>query len=455
MKNKIFGTFAKTSLFTLFVQICNVAFASSNDESIYTLEKESAVGALIKNLQPQDEDFINQLSKMIENMPPAERLALENESMQMMGELENFVEAESEKLGITPLEYFDTEFTKLFDDEPVCLAQNLNPQPGQTVTESNFQISKPKKPRKTPEVVDKKEVVEATVLPDKKIVSEQKDSVGLAGSKSINHGNWLKKAYYLKEAQKIVAEATGALEALRKKRTDFYEKIKADVDVLVNNFFKKVGVERGDFSGLCEYLEIAVGQKINSIADAQKDNAGGADEFNLLLYQIEERVDGLKMDLQSIKLEMESLVELDKVMFDRTELIEKHIASAELCFSAMQDDLNKIDQTFSHSEAFELYNKIEANYEKIGTINKYVQESAAGNFEKIKEAITANTTKFEEKIGKLNDEVNQLVEKLEKSSFKKIKTNDSSEANKQKKITLTSSKSFMARLFDWFLSWLF
>jgi hypothetical protein len=427
-----------------------------------------------------DENFFDQMDAIVNQMNPEERQEFEQLSGEMANELEKIIEKEAAELGIPDDEYFNSEFIRLFEEDPICLAQDFNVEPGKQVSEASFGLpatgtlprsSASKKPEKAKE--DNKadgngaaQTVDnpAAALNDPKQPTKEaansspKTTTDDVNQKpSANYGNWLKKLYYLREAQKVIGQASDVLEQLRKKHTDFYAKIRDEVDVAVGDFYQKVGVERGNFAGLCEYLETVVGEKINAISNIQRDDSAPDSDLDLLLYQIDERVDSLKIDLQAVKQDMESLVELDKTMFDRGEIIDNHIESAETSFASMEENLIKIDQTYNHIQAFELYGQIESNYDKIVAINKYLQDAASDSFSKMKEAILSNISKFQEKVGKMNDEAAKLLEKLEKTSFSNSKVKptmpDVTADNPQQPSSIV--KKPVPGFLTWLLSWFF
>jgi hypothetical protein len=377
-----------------------------------------------------EKEMIEQINQFFAAMSPTEKEEFLEVTQSVAQELDEYVEVEAQKLGISSEEYFEKEFS--FDKLPVLLAQN-EPTPGAAISESSFQIPTTSSKHATNQttVATKNTITSKPSMPDTPVVaapaivtnSPDKDSAN-------NYGNWLKKAYYLKEAQKIVLASADNLLAIQQKRTDFYAKLVQEIDVAVDDFFRKVGVQRGNFVGMVEYLDTVIGQKIDALAMIEKEMAGKSEAVDLLLYQIEERVDTLKVEQQSLKNDMEALVDLDKKAFDQLEVIDKHIASANAAAEEMYKDVDAIDQTYSHLLAYDLYNKVEANADKIKAIHKYLHDTAPASFEKIKEAILGNLSKFEERVTKAGDEANKLLEKMEKNTASLVKDDAGFKVNK-------------------------
>lgn len=390
------------------------------------------------------EGFMEEMNKFVAQMSPEEYAEFERARQEAEDELGSFITSEAERLGVTPEKYFEQEFSGLFENQNVMLAQSGSVPPGMEVSESNFGVAAPSGKRPAPGVSKKKEKKRVEKKSDKPDADQKERNTGKpakgakeTSKKTAGSGNWLKKLYFFREGEKLLAEGSKLLEEVRKKRASFYREQLDEIDETLESFFKKVGVERGNAAGLSEYIETVVGYKISALSEMEKDLDSSTDEsIDLILYQVEERVDGLKIELSSAKSEIEMIVDLDRTVNERISVMDDHIASAEEDFSKMEEDLKKIDETYSHQEASELYGQIEGSYDRIVAIDQYVKEVGAKNIEKMKDSILSSTQKINDRVTKMNDEATKLLEKLEKSAMK----NSAASKARSKKISAHEQK---------------
>ncbi len=406
-------------------------------------------------LQVKD-DFLEQKVALLEKMTPEEIAELEDIGKEVAGEFEKFIEAEASRLGIAPEQYFEREFSKLFEGSEVVLAKGEASAPGMQVGETDFSMpsassikgeehSIPKdkdskrkslkqngdQGQKTDHSSSKSSVRESWGEMQGALKSTAQVGSTASVKRVGQRGNWLKKLYYFREGEKLVSEAAKMLNAIRLKRKDFYGAILNEIDENMDSFFKKAGVERGNAAGLAEYIEAVVGHKVNQLFEMEKSLSSNLDDnSDFVLFQVEEKLDALKVELADIKNEMELLVDLDKVALERISTIDKHLDVASEDFSSMEVALREIDETFSHIEAMQRYDLIEGYYDRISAISKYINDTGVKNFERIKDNILSNIAKAEERIEKIHDETTKLVEKLEKMSMRTSSTPAAKSTNK-------------------------
>lgn len=385
------------------------------------------------NFNDNPEELFENMCSIIEKMSPEERVEFEETSKKISDELEVFVTKESEKMGITPEQYFETEFLKIFD-ENLTLAKSENMPPGQEVFESDFSFPTaggpaPKKAeskgktKKSDDSSKNKSKIESSKkdkpLENSNSTPETETKIAQNSKLGGDNGNWLKKRAFSVEAKKLLDEAKNLLKEIRDKRAAFYSKKMDEIDSSLDNFFQKIGVERGNTAGISEYIETLVGHKINTISTLGKKNSINEDKSDdFIFYQIEDKVDLFKTELSSLKSESDSIGDIDKMASEQINTLDDHIKAAETDFVKMSEIFEKIHETYDDKKANDYYDQIDYYYEQIVAINKHIKETGVKNFEKISELISSSTAKIDEKIKKLNTEVTNILNKLEKTSVK-------------------------------------
>lgn len=398
------------------------------------------------NFNDNPEELFENVCSIIEKMSPEEKAEFEETSKKISDELEVFVNKESQKMGITPEKYFETEFFKIFD-ENVTLAQAENMSPGRELYESDFTLpmnSMPsqKKPESKPKNKKADTPLKSSDSTEKSKTPEDQNSTPAAETKISqnsksggDNGNWLKKRAFSVEAKKLLDEAKNLLKEIREKRTGFYSKKQDEIDSLLDNFFQKIGVERGNTAGISDYIETLVGKKISEISTlGKKNNINEEKTDDFIFYQIEDKVDLFKIELASLKSESDSIGDIDKMASEQINTLDYHIQAAEDNFVKMGEVFDKIHETYDDKIASDYYNQIDYYFDQISAINKHVKETGIKNIEKINELILSSTGKIEEKIKKLNTSVTNILNKLEKSSVKQSAERNRTKTEKIKEV---------------------
>ncbi len=400
----------------------------------------SEMGANPFNLNTDDpEALFETVYNVIENMSPEERSEFEEASKKISDELEVFVNNESAKMGITPEQYFETEFFKLFENENVALAKSDSGVPGMKLYESDFKMPFGNTQKQVDLTKSKDQKTNAAASPEKSesenSIEKQKDSqeskpeskTRQPNNELRENGNWLKKRAFSVEGKKLLEESKNLLKEIREKRSSFYAKKIEEIDSLLDNFFQKIGVERGNTIGISEYIETVVGQKINKLSNIGKKGTHEEKVDDFVLFQIEDKVDLFKTELSNLKAESDSIGDIDRMASEQINTLDYHIQSAEDNFMKIEEALGKIHETYDDKMASQYFNQIDNYYDQILAIDKHVKETGIKNIEKINELIASSTSKIEDKIKKLSTDVTAILDKLEKSSSKQ-----GSERNKQK-----------------------
>lgn len=408
----------------VFLSMPGTAFLQAQE-----LVEPNDLEALLNQEDFCSEKMLEEMTNFIESMSPEEYEKFEQTRRQVEDEFAQIISTEADRLGMTPEKYFEKEFSDLFENQNVMLAQGQGPPPGKEVMEGDFGVGMAApgaNPKKTSsgsnqKRKERKKSERKRDKPDKNDNNEPESKPKKSsGSKKLrDSGNWVKKLSYYREAEKMMSEAVKLLEEIRSKRAGFYRDQLDEIDETLESFFRKVGVERGNSTGLSEYIETVVGYKINALSDLEKNLDSSPDEsLDMVLYQVEERVDSLKIELASAKSEIEMIVDLDRTVNERISSLDEHIASAEQDFSQMEEVLRKIDETYSHLDAAEFFGQIEGFYDRIVAIDQYVQEVGAKNIEKMKNSVNSSTQKINDKVKKMNEEATKLLDKMEKSTVK-------------------------------------
>jgi hypothetical protein len=232
------------------------------------------------------------------------------------------------------------------------------------------------------------------------------ETVELSEEKIGTQGNWVRKKEWLKDTIKINEEIQKLVEIIQKAKRPYSEKTQVIQEEL-NKFYKEEGFEQGKlkeiFEGINKYLEKKKQKELNRAKTAGEQGVTG--ELEIKINLIEKEIDKSKNELEQLRLDMQSVGDLDKSLHDRVKKVDDEIIVVRN-LSEKADQLTDetwyvIDDKIARKNYYELKGNI---LETIKALKNYLQVDLLNDFE----GVIAN---IKSQIAKVKDEIKSLEEK--------------------------------------------
>ncbi|MCB9493683.1 MAG: hypothetical protein H6679_05415 [Epsilonproteobacteria bacterium] len=199
-------------------------------------------------------------------------------------------------------------------------------------------------------------------------------------------GNWVKKKKWLIAAQEVSNETQNLLmqlESLRKTFNQSYDTIDKQLD----DFYQSNGIEQGGikelFVSIQRYLEKKRKEKIdNDTTRAVKTRK------NMLIKESVDELEGemgsLQPELEQLKLNMQSIEELDKSLTERLKKLDEQIRIAYEEAEKSKDTMQQLWDVLDDKKARSIYYELKGGtLEKIKLIHNYVSNELQQDFNNV------------------------------------------------------------------------
>jgi hypothetical protein len=216
-------------------------------------------------------------------------------------------------------------------------------------------------------------------------------------------GNWLKKRDWLIKAHEIDEEIHTIIvqnEALRAS----YVKLNNQVDVEFDEYYKQLGLGQGKIQELIESILVYIEQKkTQELATLTAQVKSGQDQ--LKIYQIEQTVKKTKKELDQLRLDMQSIDDLERSLAERLKRFDEQAGLMQEESTKAQNRINQLWSIIDHNKAREYYYELKNGaLERVKSANKYLQEDLFNDFKSVIDTIRKQIAATRERIKKLEKE---------------------------------------------------
>jgi hypothetical protein len=248
------------------------------------------------------------------------------------------------------------------------------------------------------------------------------DTIDFPEEKIGSQGNWIKKKEWLKEALKTNEEIQKIVALIQNAKKPYSEKAH-QIDGELDTFYKKEGFEQGKlkeiFAGVEKYLDKKK-QKELERAKTAGESQGVTDDLEIKIKLIEKDLENNKKELEQLKLDMQSIGDLDKSIQDRLQKVDEQITVARGEATRSEKLTDETWYIIDDKKARNNYYELKGNIlEKLKSIQKYLETDLSNDFEAVLANIRNQTAKVTEEIKKLEEK--QFIIKDRAQRVEKIK----------------------------------
>lgn len=216
-------------------------------------------------------------------------------------------------------------------------------------------------------------------------------------------GNWLKKRNWLIKAHEVDEEIYGIITQIETLRTS-YVKLNNEIDVEFDEYYKQLGLGQGKIQELIESILVYLEQKkTQELAVLSAQVKEGQDQ--LKIYQIEQTVKKTKKELDQLRLDMQSIDDLQRSLAERLKRFDEQVTLMQEESNKAQNRINQLWSIIDHNKAREYYYEIKNGaYERVKSSGTYLQEDLFKDFQSVVDTIRKQIAATRERIKKLEKE---------------------------------------------------
>jgi len=251
------------------------------------------------------------------------------------------------------------------------------------------------------------------------------ETVALPEEKVGVQGNWMKKREWLlktNDANNQIQELVLSINGTRKTYNEKYRSI----DEILDEFYKQLGQEQGKlqeiFEGTTRYLEKKKKAEIGSLSSESGEEKDKSLQNKIEL--IEQQINTLKEMLEQLKLDMQSIEDLDRSITERMKKLDEQINIANDEAANAQKMTNDLWYIIDDKKARAYYYEIKgSSLEKIKVIDAYLNGDLMTDFDSVIDTIKTNIAKAQDDIKALEDKgliIKNRAHRVEKLKLKDI-----------------------------------
>lgn len=231
------------------------------------------------------------------------------------------------------------------------------------------------------------------------------DTVELPDKEIGIQGNWMKKKEWLKRAYETHDQMQRLAVDIQNSRNTFNQKFNS-IDDELDQFYKNYGVQQGKldelFSNVSGFLEKKKQRTLAALAAEKEQDKILERDYQVKVEALEAEVKGNKTSLEQLKLNMQSIEELDRSIAQRLTQLDQQINQAMTLVNQGNDTINAlwqiIDDSIARTRYYELVNNVFAPLQAIHT---YLTSTLQQDFDQV-----AGTIR--QQIAKVQDDTRQL-----------------------------------------------
>jgi hypothetical protein len=216
-------------------------------------------------------------------------------------------------------------------------------------------------------------------------------------------GNWLKKRDWLIKAHEVDEEIHSVIAQTESLRAS-YVQINNQIDVEFDEYYKQLGLGQGKIQELIESILVYLEQKkAQDLATLTAQVKSGQDQ--LKIYQIEQTVNKTKKELDQLRLDMQSIDDLERSLAERLKRFDEQMKIMQEESTKAQTRINQLWSIIDHNKAREYYYELKNGVlERVKSANKYLQEDLFNDFKAVVETIRKQIAATRERIKRLEKE---------------------------------------------------
>ncbi len=224
--------------------------------------------------------------------------------------------------------------------------------------------------------------------------SLSKETIGM-------RGNWMKKREWVAAARELQDEVTTAIHDIQKQSESLCVEKANKFDNDIHGFYQRVGVKRGENGRFVKELEkVFFGEWTPDSEVKRRDGESDAD--------FESRLDGAQTaffayrnDLDQVKVDLETLSDLDKSIDERINKLEECVQGALDKSVEVHDLVAQMFPMIDHEKARTHYYKIEGLYEYIKALRDYIKGAFSSDFNSSVDQVYQLMKGIEDTVGQL------------------------------------------------------
>ncbi|QQR49488.1 hypothetical protein IPF37_01430 [bacterium] len=245
------------------------------------------------------------------------------------------------------------------------------------------------------------------------------DSVGV-------QGNWMKKKDWLIRAHEVNTQVRQLLLEIQGARTSFNQKYTL-IDTKLDTFYRSISTDQGKlnelFDSLEKYLKKKKKQELEKFENANSKEQT-KERYSLIKIQLlEEDITRKKTHLRQLKLDLQSIEDLDKSITQRLKKVDEEIKNSIEIASQTRKMMEDLWTFIDHKKAEAHYYKIKNDiFERLNSIKQYLNAELLRDFDKVSNAIETQMQKTKAAIDELEKE--GFIIKDRTSRIEKIKVDE-------------------------------
>ncbi len=252
-----------------------------------------------------------------------------------------------------------------------------------------------------------------------------------------SYGNWIKKSEWYNQLKATILQISTTTKDIAESRQVFRQKY-IGIGNQHADFFKKFGFEGGKieelFAGLDRYLEK---QRKRSVDEFTIKNRAGelkVRDMQTRIDLIDEKIKSYKVKLEQLKLDLQSIEELDKSLFDRLSKVDEQLELVNQDNAKVREMQKTMLYVVDHNKARDLYFKLKNEIlAKLESIKTYLTQTLMQDFDTVSATINSQVKKTKDSIEEL--EAKGLIIKDRAHKISDIKAHNAKEIAKKQKTT--------------------
>ncbi|GEM_PF-1925844 len=229
-------------------------------------------------------------------------------------------------------------------------------------------------------------------------------------------GNWLVKRMWWERAETRMEKIEAEVDKIMESRMVFFKKRDTADSKTFDPFYVEIGLDQGQLEEVSSYL-------INELKEKREKQESLSRKEREFLKKLEDK----KEDLVKIEKQVVAVRELDNSIDDALTQLVEQINLARKYKKTAQALFKKIGKILDHDKARELYYKMDASWQSIKDIGKYINGTFSKHFNKIIQNAQQQTARIKASMDVLEKEGLGF-----KEQFKKLQGGDTEKQKEEK-----------------------
>jgi DNA repair exonuclease SbcCD ATPase subunit len=281
-------------------------------------------------------------------------------------------------------------------------------------------------------------------------------------------GNWRKKKDWLKQVVEKNTNIQSMVAKTQKFRSTFHDKFQA-IDEELENFYRRTGFDRGEVSTLFGKIDKDLEKTkiknkelfslaLSRIDESLKEEAEEIKNQYIDTYSIEEEFKAHKNNLAQLKLDTQSIIDLDKSIRERLKQADEQIKEIQDEAKQSQSLSKKIWDIIDDLKAREIFYNLSGIEEKAKSIEHYITKDLSEDFDYVIKTIREQIKKTGTAIDKLEKQgiiIMNRAKRLEENEEKQREILERKESEPKEEAIKRKRRKRRQPLswWEWIISW--